>query len=119
MASKYTLRFTSLQTSVLRRCQSAQNNLVSAIRVNPCLSVAFLFVGGCLAAAATYLRLRLRPRYACPLYSAKQFAKTHALTPFLFVALAYAPVNFNLLEVVTPHDSLFGQNQEVGAAAGE
>jgi hypothetical protein len=110
MASKYTLRFTYLQTSVLRRCQSAQNNLVSAIRVNPCLSVARLFVGGCLVAAATYLRLLLRPRYACPLYRAKQFAKTHALTPFLFVALAYAPVNFNLLEIVTPHDSLFGQN---------
>ena len=97
MASKYTLRFTSLQTSVLRRCQSAQYNLVSAIRVNPRLSVAFLFVGGGLAAAATYLRLRLRPRYACPLYSAKQFAKTHALTPCPFVALAYALVSFELL----------------------
>jgi len=92
----------------------------SVIRFNPCLSVARLFCRrlfgrrGDLSSASL-----LRPPYACPLYRAKQFAKTHALTPCLFVALAYAPVNFNLLVVVTPHDSLFGQNQEVGTAAGE
>jgi hypothetical protein len=73
----------SLQTSVLRRCQSAENNLVSVIRVNPLSSVARLFVCACLVAAAAYLRLCLRlvPLGCGPVFSVAPFSVSCIRSP--------------------------------------